>query len=404
MAVSAVKASPLPISACGERDGRMQVDPMTSPPYSWICVLTIESFTGKRYVGSGFKIHLPGVNRTVVVTSGHCTYIKDNGAFANKITVKFPGRAPIEVGQMDLYASPDYVQDGNADYDYALILLPGPGDCDEGFGWSACVDDIELNNRIVTNCGYPADKPPGSMWITGGKILEYTSKRIFYMNDMYSGESGSPVYTWHSGSWTVLGVHSYGGCPNSAPRFTREMISRFLWRMNCLTVKCLRSVPFPDVYLRCDGSGMTNFESEGGGTVNCQYKPPRTYEKFYIYPVEMTPSLVEESTCKVVIQSVQWENIFIRLDSKGLSQSKGSGGGVVNCQFTAHNWEVFIMRKEPNGSYSFRSNNFPHCYIRLDGTGVTSWTSSGGGTVNCQYYENQSTAVMSWETFHVEEC
>ena len=55
------------------------------------------------------------------------------------------------------------------------------------------VDDEELNDRIVTNCGYPGNKPPGTMWITGGKISSYTANRISYMNDTMGGQSRSPV-------------------------------------------------------------------------------------------------------------------------------------------------------------------------------------------------------------------
>ena len=55
--------------------------------------------------------------------------------------------------------------------------------------------------------------------------------------------------------WTVIGAHSHGGHPNSAPRFTNEMISRFLEFMNCLKLKSLRSFAFPNVYVRCDGAG-----------------------------------------------------------------------------------------------------------------------------------------------------
>lgn len=196
MAESAVKASSLSESVCG-KDERVEVDPMTSPPYKWICFLTIESAKGWKYVGSGFKIHLPDVHHTAIVTSGHCTYVE--GEYAKKITVKFPGEAAIEVGPDDLYASPEYVKSGSADHDYGLILLPGSGASDDGFGWSAIVENEELDNRLVTNCGYPADKPQGTMWITGGKISTYTTNRIFYMNDTMGGQSGSPVYTWYGG-------------------------------------------------------------------------------------------------------------------------------------------------------------------------------------------------------------
>lgn len=382
----AVQGSSLPESVCGLRDERVQVDPMTSPPYKWICSLLIESARGEMYSGSGFKIHLPEVNRTVVVTSGHCTYVQ--GAYANKITVTFPGQRALDVGPNDIYASPEYIATGAADHDYGLILLKGASD--DGFGWSAILPDKELNNRIVSNCGYPADKLQGTMWITGGSISSYTANRIYYMNDTYGGQSGSPVYTWYGGYWTVLAVHSYGGCPNSAPRFTAEMISRFLERMNGLKKISLRSVEFPNVYIRCDGS-----------IVNCQYKPPLASEFFHIYPVEMAPSLAPQSTnevVKVVIESAQRRHVFIRVDSKGKSKTDGE----VTCGFTASSRESYFLRKETNGVVSFRNVRFPHLYIRLDGTEVNSWSRSGGGTVNCQYYDNPSSPASPWQSFHLE--
>lgn len=401
MANSAVEGSSLPETAvCGIKDERMQIKPMTSPPYKWICSLLIESATGGKSVGSGFKIHLSDVNRTAIVTSGHCTYVE--GAYAVKIIVEFAGQRAIEVRRNDLYASPEYINSGSADHDYGLILLPGRGASDDGFGWSAIVKNEELDHRFVTNCGFPADKPRGTMWITGGHISIYTANRFFYMNDSMSVKSGSPVFTWYGGYWTVLGVQ--GRCyPNSAPRFTLEMISRFLVRMNGLKIKLIRSVPFPDVYVRCYGGEVTKPKNAGGGNVNCQYKPPNSWEHFHIYPVEMTPSLAVEKICKVVIESAHFRNVFIRMDSKGMSQFESpGGGGEVNCQAYPGPYEMFFFKEEEDGSYSFRSVQFPHCYIRLDGRRVTAWSGGGGGTVNCQWYDF-STPPGSWERFHVEE-
>ena len=291
----------------------------------------MESASGKRYRASGFKIHLPNVNRTAVVTSGHCTYIE--GAYATKISVTFPGQGAIEVEQNDLYASPEYISTGDKDHDYGLILLPGNSDGD-GFGWSS---------------------QQKTVWITGGAIERYTANRIYYMNDTMSGESGSPVYTWYGGYWTVIAVHSYRGCPNSGPRFTSQMISRFLEQMNGLKAKSLRSVEFSDFYLRCDGTGVIQYEESGGGTVNCQYKPPSLLESFYIYPVEMSPSLAQQTIYKVVIESAQFRQVFIRMDSQGMSLCTDSGGGEVNCQFSTSSWESYFLRQEANDSCSFRS-------------------------------------------------
>ena len=172
--------------------------------------------------------------------------------------------------------------------------------------------------------------------------------------------------------------------------------------MNGLKKKSLRSVEFPNVYLGCDGTRVTHWQGPGGGTVNCQYKPPSPWESFYIYPVEMAPSLAPQTTYKVVIESVKFRQVFIRMDSKGMHSFIYTGGGEVNCQFTASSWESYFLRQETNGVVSFRHVQFPHLYIRLDGTGVHSWSSSGGGTVNCQYYDNPSSASSSWESFHLE--
>ena len=215
-----------PEIVCG-KDERVQVDPMTSPPYKWICSLSThfskEGLTGR---ASGFKIYLPDVGRTAIVTSGHVTYSHEGGGYPDRITVTFPGETPIAVrDQKNMYAPPEHISSKNPDYDYGLILLPGAGNSNDGFGWSAILPDGELNNLLVTNCGYPSDKEVGTMWITGGKITSVKAKQITYMNDTFGGQSGSPVYTWYGGYWTVIGVHlgATGNppeCPNIATRFT----------------------------------------------------------------------------------------------------------------------------------------------------------------------------------------
>ena len=343
MALPAIQGSSLPTSVCGKNE-RVPIDQMTSPPFKWICSLSIDSADGTKYYGSGFKIHLPDVNRNVIVTSGSCICVKRE--YATKITVQFPKQKPVEVGTNGFYAAPEYINGGSADHDYGLILLPQDSDDvkDYGFSWSAIVQDEELNNCVVVNCGYPGDKPEGTMWIKGGKIESVTRNRIFYMNDAKGGQSGSPVFTWNGSYWTVVGVHSCSGHPNSATKFTTEMIFRFLKRMNWLKSKSIRFVAYPDVYVRCDGLKGTT----ASGTINCQYKlspfarlfagwfvgwfGPGLFESFYIYPVEMSPSLTGQGITKVVIESARFRNVFIRMDSKGMSQTDhGSGGGEVNC-------------------------------------------------------------------------
>ncbi len=103
---------------------------------------------------------------------------------------------------------------------------------------------------------------------------------------------------------------------------------------------------FPDVYIRCDASDVKESTGPGGGTVNCQCTPPQSWEQFYVIPLEMPPSLVKQPICKVVIESAEWENAFLRLEDKNMTEFRSSGGGKVNLQFGAMPYEQFIPKKK----------------------------------------------------------
>ena len=59
---------------------------------------------------------------------------------------------------------------------YGFILLDG--NSDDGFGWSTEMTSEDLNKCNVTVCGFPEDKPKGSMWITGGEISRATDRHM----------------------------------------------------------------------------------------------------------------------------------------------------------------------------------------------------------------------------------
>ena len=377
-------------------DERVQIQPMASLPYKWICFLTIESVKGKRYTGTGFKILLPNVSRTVIITSASCIFV--DGAYAKKIIVEFPEQRVVKVRSDDIYAPSEYTTKRDQDHDYGLILLPGPGDGNEGFGWSTIA---KLDEFMVNNCGYPDDKPHGTMWLTGGKIVKCADHRFSYMDNSMSCKSGSPVFTWAKGNWSVFGIQSsLNEKSNCAVRFTTGMIFNFYHSMLDLKPKSIRSAYFSDVYIRCNGSEIESPAAGGKGIINCQYKPSGAWEKFYIYPVELT---IPGGPCKVVIESVQWPNIFIRMDANKMMKFEGPGGGTVNCQYGARSFEVFILKECSGGLVAFRSNKFPQCYIRLDGRNVYSWQGGGSGTINCQYYDDITKPPLEWEQFCLEE-
>ena len=359
--------------------------------------MTIESEEGQLYTASGFKINIPDTERAAVITCGHCTYL--DGSYAKKISVQIPGEAMVEVYSDNLYASKEYVATKDDNYDYGLILLPGKGQCNDGFGWSTIIKDSELHNRLISNCGFPGDKPHGTMWATGGEITKCTPFKFQFLDDVRGMQSGSPIYTWYNGYWTVIGIHIKEVCPNIALRFTINMISDIVKRVQ--RTKTIQSIAFPNIYIRCDPKD-TSANNIVGGKVNCQHSPPRELEKFYIYPVEMPPPLAVKQTNRnlVVIESASVDRIFIRMDGSNIMIFEAPGGGEVNCKHGASETEMYYLEEEDDESYSFRSKYYPNCYIRLDGRRVDPQSSDGGGVVNCQYYQKDD-GPAAWEFFQI---
>jgi hypothetical protein len=154
-----------------------------------------------------------------------------------------------------------------------------------------------------------------------------------------------------------------------------------------MTKKSIRSVAFPNAVLRLDGSGLSKKEDPGGGVVNCQ-DGVGTFEVL---------DVVSQPDGTVTIGSVRFPNVFLRLDGSGITARTDSGGGHANCQFTAASYEKFRLVPQSNGSFAIASTAFSNVFLRMDGTGVETPMSGGGGVVNGQF------GASSWETFRIEE-
>ncbi len=85
-----------------------------------------------------------------------------------------------------------------------------------------------------------------------------------------------------------------------------------------------------------------------------------------------------------------------------MTEFRSSGGGKVNLQFGAKSFEKFILKEEgPNNVYSIISAAFPHCRIRVNGAGVTSWLDPGSGSVNCQYFDDVNKPAKEFEKIKI---
>ncbi|WP_157084734.1 hypothetical protein [Sphingomonas pituitosa] len=137
----------------------------------------------------------------------------------------------------------------------------------------------------------------------------------------------------------------------------------------------IKSRRFPNVFLRLDGSGVNTTSPNGAGVVNGQYNAG-PYEKFI---------LSDNRDGTVSFESAQFKNVFLRMDGRGVVGFSGSGGGVVNCQYTAMEYERFRLVLNADLSASIESVQFDKVFLRLDGSSVKAPTAPGGGVVNCQY-------------------
>jgi V8-like Glu-specific endopeptidase len=216
-------------------DDRVQITATTSIPWRWICQLVITMANGGQSRCTGWFI-----GPCTVMTAGHCVFSHSAGGWARRIEV-IPGMnggsRPYgsQIGTSFRSVQGWTGGSGDPNYDYGAIILPNStlGNRVGWFGFAALTDS-SLQNLLVNNSGYPGDKPFGTQWFNAGRITNVTSRKIYYMIDTFGGQSGSPVWRLQNGERHAVGVHAYGGCPNSATRIVQPVFNNMLaWRNAC---------------------------------------------------------------------------------------------------------------------------------------------------------------------------
>lgn len=219
-----------PESVCG-RDDRIRISPASRVPWRWNCQLIITMANGGTSRCTGWFI-----GPHTVMTAGHCVYSHGAGGWAKKIEV-IPG--------MDASSRPfgsqiatslrsvvGWTKNKDWNYDYGAIILPN-NNLGNRVGWFgfAVLSGSGLKSLLVNNAGYAGDKPYGTLWFNAGRITKVTARKIYYMIDTAGGHSGSPVWRYYKGRRHAVGIHAYGGCPNSASRISKPVFNNMVnWR------------------------------------------------------------------------------------------------------------------------------------------------------------------------------
>ncbi|MFC7440188.1 trypsin-like serine peptidase [Laceyella putida] len=192
------------------RDDRTQVTNTGEYPYRAIVYIEFE-VDGNRASCSGFLI-----DPDTVATAGHCVYDPERKRWAEKVKV-YPGRngsdAPYGYAEeVDLYTVDGWKNQGDENFDYGAIKLNREIGNEVGwFGYRWQSNTLVGTKENIS--GYPGDKPTGTQWQHSDEIRQETATKLFYANDTYGGQSGSPVYNgtdFPDCGICAIAIHAYG--------------------------------------------------------------------------------------------------------------------------------------------------------------------------------------------------
>ncbi len=214
-------------------DDRVRISPANTYPWRVHCSLQITAADDSMWIGTGWL-----VGPRLVVTAGHCIYIRSNIPARNgwvKRVVVMPGRdgTSLPFGSTvstNFRTVNAWANSGNHEYDYGAILLNTP--IGNATGWLGYGNWSNLDGVVGNISGYPGDKPAGTQWYHSRPITSATDRKVHYTIDTAGGQSGSAVYRVLNGNRYGFAIHAYGGATsNSGTRINSAVLNNInTWR------------------------------------------------------------------------------------------------------------------------------------------------------------------------------
>ena len=179
--------------------------------------------SGSWYVCTGF---LCSCNSSHFLTNEHCI---TSQTVVNTLQVRFKYRYSACTGSsLDSYSTyygDDFVTDSTS-YDFCLLTLTGSPQ--NTYGYLGLINGNPVSGEDIYIIQHPGGRPQEIGFGTVYSTYANGGKDFSYYVDTEGGSSGSPVFAEYEDE--VLGLHHYGGCPNSAVKmnYIFEYITGYL--------------------------------------------------------------------------------------------------------------------------------------------------------------------------------
>jgi TPR repeat protein/V8-like Glu-specific endopeptidase len=213
-----------------QQDGRQRIIETTKWPYCFLGQLSM-FFSRGEYGGSGIL-----VGPQHMLTAAHNVFDLDKKEWSHKIIVRLGLNdmvAPFdEIPVSRAYTFNKWIQEKDAKFDLALLVLEKPIGLKTGWCGLLCLSDKELLDHHVNITGYPGDKGFNQLWGMRHTIKKVKSEQLFYDIDTYSGQSGSGIWINKWCSPYTVGIHTLGEgklmTGNSGVRLSAEKMKHLL--------------------------------------------------------------------------------------------------------------------------------------------------------------------------------
>jgi V8-like Glu-specific endopeptidase len=215
----------------------VQISNTGDEPWRYICNLEITKSDGGLLGGTGWLLGLPGTNKQIVVTAGHCVFQKDVNDWAYSIKVTPARNITSEPYQHQVVMDGMVTVEGwkknfQPVSDYGAILLPQPFSAGS-FGCQA-IGAANLSALLVSVAGYPVhpdtgDATYGSLWGEAHYLQPVANddRQLVYKVSVREGISGGPVFVTSQGERIVVGIQNYESFDDTTAYATRITQSVF---------------------------------------------------------------------------------------------------------------------------------------------------------------------------------